>query len=273
MRVGQTLLTAALRAQRRGERLRREGDGLGSRSRSAWRSALTRSRQTGSGRPLSRLGTTLPVLRRPDPETNEGIRMFRRPSGTLSSLPRGRAGHAPSARGRFSTKALSRAMIPPGRRIAAKITPSLRFTGSGHCSTCASAKRPAHARAAGMVHTLQSVQDAEDTPQSGRLSAVVGDRIIVFLSDRLEKPILVEGPAGVGTTELARALQRPRAACCCGCSATRAWTSRRRSTSGSTRSSCLYTQLLKDKIARPSRERRRCRRPRTASRRRRSVLQ
>ena len=29
---------------------------------------------------------------------------------------------------------------------------------------------------------------------------------VVFLADRLDKPILVEGPAGVGKTELAKAL-------------------------------------------------------------------
>ena len=29
---------------------------------------------------------------------------------------------------------------------------------------------------------------------------------VVFLADRLEKPVLVEGPAGVGKTELAKAI-------------------------------------------------------------------
>ncbi len=36
-------------------------------------------------------------------------------------------------------------------------------------------------------------------------SAIAG---VVFLADRLEKPVLVEGPAGVGKTELAKALAR-----------------------------------------------------------------
>ena len=41
-----------------------------------------------------------------------------------------------------------------------------------------------------------------------RLNYLADDRIaqVVFLSDRLSKPILVEGPAGVGKTELAKAL-------------------------------------------------------------------
>ena len=40
------------------------------------------------------------------------------------------------------------------------------------------------------------------------------DRIaqVVFLADRLDKPILVEGPAGVGKTELAKSLARSPAA-------------------------------------------------------------
>jgi MoxR-like ATPase len=33
----------------------------------------------------------------------------------------------------------------------------------------------------------------------------IGIAGVVFLADRLEKPILVEGPAGVGKTELAKA--------------------------------------------------------------------
>ena len=42
----------------------------------------------------------------------------------------------------------------------------------------------------------------------GRFDYLADDRIaqVVFLADRLAKPILVEGPAGVGKTELAKAL-------------------------------------------------------------------
>ncbi|HDL49466.1 MAG TPA: AAA family ATPase, partial [Actinobacteria bacterium] len=41
-----------------------------------------------------------------------------------------------------------------------------------------------------------------------RQNYLADDRIaqVVFLADRLNKPILVEGPAGVGKTELAKAL-------------------------------------------------------------------
>jgi MoxR-like ATPase len=69
-----------------------------------------------------------------------------------------------------------------------------------------------------------------------------------FLMDRLEKPILVEGPAGVGKTELARALSaaldRPliRLQCYEGLDESKAlyeWEYAKQ---------LLYTQLLKDKI-------------------------
>ena len=67
----------------------------------------------------------------------------------------------------------------------------------------------------------------------------------------MEKPILVEGPAGVGKTELAKALaagarRRARSAC----SATRGSTRPRRSTSGSTRSSCSTRRSCATRSAR-----------------------
>ena len=70
----------------------------------------------------------------------------------------------------------------------------------------------------------------------------------VFLADRLEKPILVEGPAGVGKTELARAFARAsgrtlvRLQCYEGLDESKAlyeWEYAKQ---------LLYTQLLKDRI-------------------------
>jgi len=71
---------------------------------------------------------------------------------------------------------------------------------------------------------------------------------VAFLVDRLEKPVLVEGPAGVGKTELARALavatgrELIRLQCYEGLDETKAlyeWEYAKQ---------LLYTQLLKDKI-------------------------
>src|SRR5690349_24276931 len=71
----------------------------------------------------------------------------------------------------------------------------------------------------------------------------------VFLADRLEKPVLVEGPAGVGKTELARAFAQAtgrallRLQCYEGLDEAKAlyeWEYAKQ---------LLYTQLLKDKIA------------------------
>jgi MoxR-like ATPase len=69
---------------------------------------------------------------------------------------------------------------------------------------------------------------------------------IVYLADRLGKPILVEGPAGTGKTQLAKSVADIIGArASSACSATRGSTSRRRSTSGTTRSSCCASRPTK----------------------------
>jgi MoxR-like ATPase len=50
----------------------------------------------------------------------------------------------------------------------------------------------------GVIDRLREVDYLADTGIAG----------VVYLADRLEKPVLVEGPAGVGKTELAKALAR-----------------------------------------------------------------
>ena len=60
----------------------------------------------------------------------------------------------------------------------------------------------------------------------------------VFLAATLEQPLLLEGEAGVGKTEVARALATAPARGSSACSATRASTSTTRSTTGTTSASC-----------------------------------
>ncbi|MFL5437510.1 MAG: MoxR family ATPase, partial [Myxococcales bacterium] len=55
------------------------------------------------------------------------------------------------------------------------------------------------------VVSLGSVQEAETRLRGVGYLPSVEIATSVFLADRLEKPVLVEGPAGVGKTELARA--------------------------------------------------------------------
>src|SRR2546430_17022008 len=57
-----------------------------------------------------------------------------------------------------------------------------------------------------MAHALQSVEEAADRLRGAGYLASPEIAASAFLADRLEKPILVEGPAGVGKTELGRAL-------------------------------------------------------------------
>jgi MoxR-like ATPase len=100
-----------------------------------------------------------------------------------------------------------------------------------------------------MAHALQSVEDASERLRATGYLPSPEISSSVFLGDRLEKPILVEGPAGVGKTELARAFAQAtgrkllRLQCYEGLDEAKAlyeWEYAKQ---------LLYTQLLKDKIA------------------------
>jgi MoxR-like ATPase len=104
------------------------------------------------------------------------------------------------------------------------------------------------ASAAGVSGAFSSVTDALARLEEVGDMAATEIATAVFLADRLEKPILVEGPAGVGKTELARAmataLGRPlfRLQCYEGLDEAKAlyeWEYSKQ---------LLYTQILKDKL-------------------------
>jgi MoxR-like ATPase len=95
---------------------------------------------------------------------------------------------------------------------------------------------------------LSSIQEAATRLEAAGYLPSKEIATCVFLADRLEKPILVEGPAGVGKTELARALAAVhgiallRLQCYEGLDETKAlyeWEYAKQ---------LLYTQLLRDKI-------------------------
>src|SRR3982751_2358912 len=99
------------------------------------------------------------------------------------------------------------------------------------------------------VVSLGSVQEAETRLRGVGYLPSVEIATSIFLADRLEKPVLVEGPAGVGKTELARAFAQAtgrvliRLQCYEGLDQSKAlyeWEYAKQ---------LLYTQLLKDKIA------------------------
>jgi MoxR-like ATPase len=57
-----------------------------------------------------------------------------------------------------------------------------------------------------MAERFESVDDVTDRLRGADYLADAGISGVVFLADRLEKPVLVEGPAGVGKTELAKSI-------------------------------------------------------------------
>src|SRR6476619_5597284 len=99
-----------------------------------------------------------------------------------------------------------------------------------------------------MSHAIASIDDAaRRLEQTGYLPSPQISTV-TFLVDRLEKPVLVEGPAGVGKTELARALatatgrELVRLQCYEGLDESKAlyeWEYAKQ---------LLYTQILKEKI-------------------------
>ena len=57
-----------------------------------------------------------------------------------------------------------------------------------------------------MAERFESVEDVTKRLRGADYLADAGISGVVFLADRLEKPVLVEGPAGVGKTELAKGI-------------------------------------------------------------------
>ncbi|MBJ7332675.1 MAG: MoxR family ATPase [Solirubrobacteraceae bacterium] len=59
-----------------------------------------------------------------------------------------------------------------------------------------------------MADSPTSVQDVRDGLKAADYLAGESTALVAYLATRLDKPVLVEGPAGVGKTELAKALSR-----------------------------------------------------------------
>jgi len=57
-----------------------------------------------------------------------------------------------------------------------------------------------------MTHRFESVQSVRDGLKAVNYLADEGIAGVAFLADRLGKPVLVEGPAGTGKTQLAKSI-------------------------------------------------------------------
>src|SRR5258705_2115073 len=57
-----------------------------------------------------------------------------------------------------------------------------------------------------MGHRFESVQEVRDGLNQVHYLADDGIAVVAFLADRLGKPVLVEGPAGTGKTQLAKSV-------------------------------------------------------------------
>ena len=150
-------------------------------------------------------------------------------------------------------RALAGGATPPTRPSTRPRAPSPRPTSTPasstaptwpRCSSAGPSRRPARRpirHDAGMIDAAtRPTSPAMSAPRSAEqeLPGRRGPGHALFLALRLQRPLLLEGEAGVGKTEVAKVLAGSPAASCCGSSATRASTPPRRSTSGTTPASC-----------------------------------
>ena len=96
---------------------------------------------------------------------------------------------------------------------------------------------------------FSSVADVSERLRSQGYIASPQIATSVLLAERLHKPLLIEGPAGCGKTELAKVLSQTLAPICFGSSATKVSTKPRRCTSGRIPSSFCTRRFCATKLA------------------------